>query len=152
MDLSSRLVEEEQPETRVPRSADDVRNPHDNPRVARRRRVRLQRCVAALLLVLSLLAVPAWSLGHTLAANNTDPLSVRVVEWARNHHLGGLVSYVEDSWYSDHQPPKGGTPKGGIPRAPSVIAAARPAPAVHRVVALLPRRPTSFRSSPPAAG
>ena len=69
-------------------------------------------------IVIGVLAVPGWSLARTLAANNTDPLSVRVVEWARDHKLGGLVSTIEQTWYAHHQPPKGGTPKGGIPHAP----------------------------------
>jgi hypothetical protein len=70
--------------------------------------------------VLGLLAVPGWSLGRTLTASTTDPLSVRVVEWARNHRLGGVVGFIEQNWYAHHQPPKGGTPKGGIPVAPKL--------------------------------
>ena len=117
MDLSSRLVEDETPETRTSLPSDGVSIPEDSSRVVKRRQVRRRRHVVVLVVVLSLLAVPGWSVGHTLAANNTDPLSVRVVEWARDHHLGGLVTKVEDFWYTHHQPPKGGTPKGGIPRA-----------------------------------
>lgn len=84
-------------------------------------------------IVIGLLAVPGWSLGRTLAANTTDPLGVRVVEWARDHRLGGLVSTAERFWYSHHQPPKGGTPKGDIPRAPklAVTAPVQPILKVH---------------------
>jgi len=89
----------------------------------RKRRRRFRRR-AVLLVFLGLLAVPGWSLGRVLLANNTDPLGVRVVEWARDHHLGGLVDRVENYWYTHHPPPRGGTPKGGIPR---VAAAAAPA-------------------------
>ncbi len=71
-----------------------------------------------LVVVIGLLAVPGWSLGRTLLAQTTDPLSLRVVEWARDHRLGGVVSYFERTWYTHHQPPKGGTPKGGIPSVP----------------------------------
>jgi Phosphodiester glycosidase len=92
---------------------------------ARRRRNRRTRRIA-LAAVVSILAIPGWSLGRALAANTTDPLSVRVVEWARDHRLGGLVGAVERSWYAHHQPPTGGTPKGGIPRPPIRIARARP--------------------------
>jgi hypothetical protein len=70
--------------------------------------------------VLALLAVPGWSLARTLTANSTDPLGIRLVEWARNHHLGREVGAIEQIWYSHHQPPKGGTPKGGIPLAPTL--------------------------------
>ena len=65
------------------------------------------------------LAAPGWSLGRTLAANTTDPLGARVVEWARDHRLGGMVNAIERTWYAHHQPPKGGSPRGGIPRAPA---------------------------------
>jgi hypothetical protein len=76
--------------------------------------------------LIGLIAIPGWSLGRVLAANTTDPLGVRVVEWARDHHMGGIVSTIEQSWYAHHQPPTGGTPKGGIPRAPVTVAHVRP--------------------------
>lgn len=94
-------------------------------------RFRRRRRATVLLIVIGALAVPGWSLGHALAANTTDPLSIRVVEWARDHRLGGLVSTIEQAWYSHHQPPAGGTPKGGIPRAPKLIAPRR-APVVRK--------------------
>jgi hypothetical protein len=78
-----------------------------------------------LLVLMGLVAIPGWSLGRVLAANTADPLGVRVVEWARDHQMGGIVSAVEQGWYAHHQPPKGGTPKGGIPRAPVTVARAR---------------------------
>lgn len=75
--------------------------------------------------LLAVLAVPAWSLGRTLAAASTDPLGVRFVEWARNHELGGMVSLVERDWYAHHQPPTGGVPKSGIPQAPKLAVPAK---------------------------
>ena len=100
------------------------------------RRSRRRRVV--ILVVVALLAIPGWSLGRTLAANTTDPLGVRAVEWARDHHLGALVGFAERTWYAHHQPPKGGTPKGGIPTAPRVAAVAasprKPTPATLRRV------------------
>ncbi|MGO9875786.1 MAG: hypothetical protein ACLPVY_18555 [Acidimicrobiia bacterium] len=83
-------------------------------------------------MTLGVVGIPGWSLGRVLAANTTDPLNVRVVEWARDHHLGGVVAAIEQSWYAHHQPPKGGTPKGGIPHAP--VTAAQPRPRPMRVV------------------
>jgi hypothetical protein len=95
----------------------------------RRRRRRL----VIIGLVAVTLAVPGWSLGRTLLAQTTDPLSVRMVEWARDHQLGGVVSYVERTWYSHHQPRKGGTPRGGIPSAPKVaVTPSMSAPVVHK--------------------
>jgi hypothetical protein len=90
---------------------------------AHRRRAR-RRVIAAAILI-GVLAVPGWSLGRVLTANTTDPLGARVVEWARDHGLGGVVSAVERTWYAHHQPPVGGSPKGGIPRAPSSSALTR---------------------------
>jgi hypothetical protein len=86
----------------------------------------------ALIALAALIAIPGWSLGRVLAASTTDPLGVRVVEWARDHHMGGLVSTIEQSWYAHHQPPTGGTPRGGIPRAPVTVAHRR-ARLVHTV-------------------
>src|SRR5512143_1898817 len=87
---------------------------------AHRRRRQRRFIVAAILM--AALSVPAWSLGHTLTAQTTDPLGARVVEWARDHGLGGMVNAIERTWYAHHQPPKGGSPRGGIPHAPSLSA------------------------------
>jgi len=39
----------------------------------------------------------------------------RLAEWARTHGASGIVNWVENEWYSHHQPPVGGTvPKGEI--------------------------------------
>jgi hypothetical protein len=93
-------------------------------RVARRWRRRRHAAIAAGVIV-ALLAVPAWSLGRVLLADNTDPLGVRVVEWARDHHLSSIVNRIENFWYTHSPPPRGGTPKGGIPRVPSIARASR---------------------------
>jgi hypothetical protein len=74
-----------------------------------------------LVVVVIAVAIPAWSLGRVLLANNTDPLSVRTVEWARDHNLSGAVNAVENWWYTHHAPPRGGTPKGGIPAVPPPV-------------------------------
>jgi hypothetical protein len=86
---------------------------------------RRRRLLAILAILVGGLAVPGWSLGRTLAASSTDPLGIRVVEWARDHRLGGLVTFAERTWYAHHQPPKGGTPKGGIPSVPKLSAGLR---------------------------
>jgi hypothetical protein len=69
--------------------------------------------------------------------SNGDPVSANATEWARGHSLGWLVDRAEHLWYSHHQPPTGGAPKGGIVRvAPAVVHAsavhaATPSAAVH---------------------
>ena len=110
---------------------------------ARRRRRR-----AILAVLAALLAIPGWSLGRTLAAHTTDPLGVRVVEWARDHHLGGLVGDIESWWYSHHQPPKGGIPKGGIPVAPRLTATPRPVVVRKPRVRLAPPNVAPLVSTP----
>jgi hypothetical protein len=115
-------------------------------RAQRRARLRTRRLIrrAVLAVLLGLLAVPGWSLGRTLAANTTDPLGVRVAEWARNHQLGGVVGFIEQTWYAHHQPPKGGTPKGGIPVAPKLsVQAPVLTHVVHKPAA--PAGPTNIR-------
>ena len=96
------------------------------------RRPRRRRRAIVLIVVTAVFAAPSWSLGHTLAANTTDPISIRIVEWARDHSLGGVVSAIEQAWYAHHQPPVGGAPKGGIPRAPRLATVRRGATAHHR--------------------
>jgi hypothetical protein len=102
-------------------------------------------------IAVALLAVPGWSLGRALAANTTDPLSIRVVEWARDHRLGGVVGSIERTWYAHHQPPVGGEPKGGIPRVPKLTAARKRHP-VHHARVPAPPRAIAPLASPPLPG
>jgi hypothetical protein len=127
-------------------SPTDEHTPRGVRSAHRRRRLRRQVVLA---LVTVLVAAPAWSLGRVLAANTTDPLSVRVVEWARDHRLGGLVGSVERYWYAHHQPPTGGTPKGGIPVAPTVTVARHAAAAKpHVPVVVAPANIAPLVSTP----
>jgi len=113
----------------------------DRRRATKARRRRTRRVVIGLLAVL--LAIPAWSLGRVLLADNTDPLSLRTVEWAKSHHLNGLVNDIEHFWYSHHPPKKGGTPTGGIP----IVAKAATTPTTKPKVA--PAHPCT--AAPPPA-
>ena len=130
------------PTSSSPASAESGPSPRSSrARTRRRRRSRRRRRAVVLAIVVGVLAVPGWSLGRTLAANTTDPLSVRVVEWARDHRLGGVVGAIERTWYAHHQPPTGGTPKGGIPRVPNRTVTAPAPPGTRRT--WLRRRRTS---------
>jgi hypothetical protein len=71
--------------------------------------VRPRRWVALLLLVP--LAPVAFSYETALAAPGPDPLSIRSVEWVRDHGGAGIVNGVENWWYTHHPPPVGGTPR-----------------------------------------
>ncbi len=79
-----------------------------------RRRVRRRRTVLVVLVVLALLISPiAWSLTGALTRPGNDSTAERIAEWARDHHAGGLVTWLERKTY---QPPKvGGTPPPSSP-------------------------------------
>jgi len=81
---------------------------------------RTRRVVLALFLLF--LIVVGWSITGALTAPGTDPTSVRLAEWARDHGLGGMIDWLEKEQYQHNQPKIGGTPAGGIPRPPGAIA------------------------------
>jgi hypothetical protein len=70
-----------------------------------------------LLALIVFLAVAAGSLGSTLFAPGTDTTAARVAEWARDHGMGDVVTYLEKLQYEQNQPTVGGRPAGGIPVA-----------------------------------
>ncbi len=90
--------------------------------------VRRRRIVAVV--ALALVAVLLWlsvSLGQAL----TNPalgssVGARFAEWARGHGGNGVVNWVENEWYSHHQPKVGGKPPAGAIKVPqsSTIGAA----------------------------
>jgi hypothetical protein len=73
-------------------------------------------------LVVAVLFSPVWvSLGSALknpALGNSA--SARLAEWSRDHGAGGLVTWIENLYYSHHAPPAGGKPPAGAipPRSP----------------------------------
>ena len=79
-----------------------------------RRQVRRRRTVLVVLLILALLISPvAWSLTGALTRPGNDTTAERIAEWARDHHAGGLVTWLERKTY---QPPKvGGAPPPNSP-------------------------------------
>lgn len=81
--------------------------------------LRPSRPVRWIPLVVALVAVPAlFSLETSLTADSSDPLSIRAVEWLRDHGGAGVVNGTEHWWYSNHAPPVGGTPST-VPAAPA---------------------------------
>jgi hypothetical protein len=97
-------------------------------------------------------SIPAWSFANAVMVSNGDPFSVNATEWARSHYLSWLVDRAEHSWYARHQPPKGGTPTGGIPRVAPIPVFANHAQNDRRgtIVSTMARCPASIR--PLAAG
>jgi hypothetical protein len=77
-----------------------------------------------------LLVLGGWlgdSLGQALTVAGGGPISARLAEWGRFHHLGWLVNELERIQYDLHPPRTGGTVRGGIPAVttPAVVVPAR---------------------------
>jgi hypothetical protein len=83
--------------------------------------------IAALLIVLALAPV-AYSISGALTRPGNDSTSARLAEWARDHHAGALVTWLEKETY---QPPKvgGKLPESSPLLTPPSAAAAAGAPA-----------------------
>lgn len=59
---------------------------------------------AAVPFAVAVALVVLWSLGTALAADNGLPVSARLADWARNHHLGAAVDIAE-TWLFRSPPP-----------------------------------------------
>jgi hypothetical protein len=75
---------------------------------------RRRRLLTTIAVVLLLLITPvAWSLGGALTRPGSDTTAERVAEWARDHHAGALVTWLERTTYKT--PKVGGTPPPSSP-------------------------------------
>jgi hypothetical protein len=63
-----------------------------------------------------------WSVVGALRAPGTDSVAARLAEWGRDHGFDELITWLEKQQYKHNQPPIGGAPPGGIPRAAAVPA------------------------------
>ncbi len=73
----------------------------------RRRHPAIHALQALALAVLIFIGMIGYSVGGALTRPGNDSVSQRVAEWARDHHLGGVVTWLEKATYS--APKKGGT-------------------------------------------
>ncbi|MCU1399472.1 MAG: hypothetical protein JWN62_2581 [Acidimicrobiales bacterium] len=99
----------------------------------------------------AMLCLPAtlacsWSFLSAMTNSANTTAAEQTVEWLRGHHLGNAVSWIENAYYSHHQPPKGGTLAGGLPYpasttpvAPPTAGSTTPTTAVDRIVPLAPQ-------------
>jgi Phosphodiester glycosidase len=91
--------------------------------------IRRHKKLSALVVVGVLLSPVWWSLGSALsdpALGSTVP--GRLAEWTRGHGGDSFVSWIENQWYSHHQPPIGGKPaKRSIPGFASSATHLKPA-------------------------
>lgn len=94
--------------------------PQPTRRGRRGRRKRLSRRgrrlrTGVLIVVLVCAGWLAFSIGGALTAPGTDSTAARLAEWARTHHLGFIVTSLEQAQYAINKPKAGGTVPGGIP-------------------------------------
>ena len=155
METSERDAPADEPRTEAPVIADPlrigpIRRFWRRPAVRRTRRVLL-----ALLAVF--VVVVGTSITNALVAPGTDPTSVRLAEWGRDHGLGGVLDWLEKQQYEHNQPRIGGTPADGIPPAAGALAptATRPtgpprlpAPGRFRCWPVIRRYPAKARGRP----
>ena len=132
----------------------------DRKRVNRFRRKRIRRRFRSVLIILMIPVLISYV--GALTGPGADSFQARTVEWARDHHLGGVVDRVERSWYAGHQAPVGGVPSaaararvaqvstpviGSAVTAPSLA----PTPPAGVAVGASPTTPTqTLGTSPPA--
>ncbi len=84
-----------------------VRGRGADPRARRRL---LRRLGLAFLLAALVLVVPGVSFARAMTYPGSAPVSVRAVEWVRDHGGGGLVDAIENWWYTRQAPPSVGRP------------------------------------------
>jgi hypothetical protein len=115
-------------------SADATVLPPAQPATRRRRFFRRRHPLvhvlqAFALAILIFVGVIGYSVGGSLTRQGNDSVSQRLAEWGRDHHLGGVITWLEKVQYSANAPTKGGTLKNGIPtisEAPKPTATAAP--------------------------
>lgn len=111
------------------------------PRSRRRRwwKSRPFRIARALLLVFLVWLI--WSLGGALIAPGGDSVAARVAEWARDNHMGAIVTALESAQYNANPPALGGKPTIAL-KPPAETTAPKPNAATTTTVAapVLPPR------------
>ena len=105
------------PESVSENPAEEPAQPEGAPTPPKKQRFRRTRRILRLRSVRVVLALFAvcfawlcWSIGSALAAPGDDSVVARVAEWARDHHLGPVVTFLEDQQYKAHPPKIGGKP------------------------------------------
>ena len=83
-------IAEERPENGSPQDAKKARR-------RRRRKYVLRSLLAVFLLIVAYVGI---TLTPYLTAPGTDPFNARVAEWARDHHMGMIVTWLENETYT----------------------------------------------------
>lgn len=82
---------------------------------APRRRWRKLR-IAAIVIVAAMLPI-AYSYGTYLTRPGDEPVSVRTVDFLRDHGFDSTINGIEQWWYTRHKPTGSAPPKADIPQA-----------------------------------
>ncbi|MGH3718390.1 MAG: hypothetical protein ACRDRI_06005 [Pseudonocardiaceae bacterium] len=88
-----------------------------------RRRWWRRALLVVLVAVVLLGSVVGVSVVGALRAPGTDSVAARLAEWGRDHGFDGLITWLERQQYEHNQPPTGGAPLAGIPKAGAVTPA-----------------------------
>jgi hypothetical protein len=99
-------------------------------RFLRRRHPLIHVLQALVLAILIFIGVVGYSVGGALTRAGNDSVTQRVAEWAREHHLDPVVTWLEKVQYNASKPTKGGAPKGGIPTISGTTATPSVAPSI----------------------
>jgi hypothetical protein len=99
-------------------SASDATAPPRNRRTLRRGVDGRARVVLALVVVL--VAAACAVTADALSRAGEDTAVAKLAEWARDHDLDPVVTWLEQVQYAADQPTTGGVPAGGIPTAPGI--------------------------------
>jgi hypothetical protein len=90
--------------------------------------------------VLALLFSALYSYTTMMLKPSSLPLTVRSVEWIRNHHGNWVVDEIEHYWYSWHAPKKGGPQLKSLPSI-GLVPATNTGPTSRRARAVVPWPP-----------
>jgi uncharacterized protein YigE (DUF2233 family) len=139
--MSDRLQADVRPESRQ----DVLLRRDDRRRLYRRRRI-LALCTVVLVPVLIWLSI---SLGGAMSNPALgSSLGARLAEWARSNGGSGTINWIENVWYSHHQPKVGGRPPANAIKRPR----SAPAVIVSQVPHLAPPAPMIPFASPALPG
>jgi uncharacterized protein YigE (DUF2233 family) len=102
-----------------------------------------------LVVVVALLVPVGISLGSALNdPANGSSIGARAAEWFRGHGAESVVNWIENVWYTHHQPPVGGRPPKGEIRVPKQAVT----PVAIGPTHLAPPPPITPLASPPLPG
>ncbi len=75
----------------------------------RRRHPVVRVLLVLAVVVLVFVGIVGYSVGGYLTRPGNDSVSQRVAEWGRDHHLGSIVTWLEQQQYQHNKPKTGGT-------------------------------------------